>query len=378
MSDCLAKPQAAIRSDGSIEYGGTVIRAWPSLRMRPKRTMEITQEIIWAERGDRFWPFASRIPPLFIGAVRTAPVHAWDLLELAAAAPDRGWELIRQCPALALLTARSCPPDCRDPGDYCASILALSWRQILGALGLPAERRLVRILRKISLPHCGAETLETLRGILRDGHPHLRTLSHLSTITRDTIALMRLSPLMVNPLLLFASGDSDYDEEPVRWCLDTIAWFRDQEEPGRPWPYGKLDPLALARVAARYRRRLGEQGEYLTPFPPPPIPGVPGRITALRDFFSLSREGRQQNNCVEALAPDVLSGRIYVYAVNVRERATLAIRRKTVTGSFEVEDLRGADNAAPSDETERFVGEWLCDNQAEPFKQKIHHECECL
>jgi hypothetical protein len=182
----------------------------------------------------------------------------------------------------------------------------------------------------------------------------------------------------VNAHLLFATSDSDYDEEPVRWCLDTIARFRDQEEPGRPWPYGKLDPSALARVAARYRRRLGEQGEYLTPFPPPPIPGVPGRITALRDFFSLSREGRQQNNCVEALAPDVLSGRIFVYAVTVRERATLAIRRKTVTGRFEVEDLRAADNAAPSDETERFVGEWLCDHQAEPFKLKIHHECECL
>jgi len=356
-----------VRDDGCIQCGVTVIAPWPSLRIAPARTTTLAREILWAERGDRLWPFTASIPRSLLQLLRTVPSNGWELLELAAAAPERGCEMIRQCPALAVLIADSCPPDCADRAAWLCRILDLTWTQALGAIGLPAERRIVRILRKLPVEHCHYDIVEILAAACRSRHPHLRILSHLPRITRDTGALLKLPPEMTNAHLLLASTKSNYDEEPVRWCLDAVAWFREQELPGRPWPYGRLDAMALGRIEARYRIRFGNDGEFWAPFPPPPIPGVPGRIAALRDFWRLVAEGNQQSNCAEIYAPEIVAGRSYLYSVSVLERATLAIRRKRETGLWVVDDLRAKDNAPPSELTKRYVDEWLRGNQPGSF-----------
>jgi hypothetical protein len=356
--------EPSVRGDGCLQYGATVIEPWPSLRITPIRTTALVREILWAEPGDRVWPFTARIPRMLRQRLQRAPTNAWDLLELAAAAPERGCEMVRQCPALAILIAGSCLPDCVNRSAHLCRMLDLTWRQATGAVGLPAKRRIVRILRKLPIEHCHENTVEILATACRSRHPHLHILSHLPRITRDTVAILKLPLGMTNSRLLLASANSDYDEDPVRWCLDAVAWFREREHPGRPWPYRQLDYLALTRVAQKFRARYGEDGEFLTPFPPPPIPGVPGRITALRDFWRLVAEGHQQCNCVEIYAPEIVTGRSYVYAVTVCERATLAIRRRPGRDGWQVDDLRAVNNAAPSETTQRFVEDWLKEHQS--------------
>jgi hypothetical protein len=69
-----------------------------------------------------------------------------------------------------------------------------------------------------------------------------------------------------------------------------------------------------------------------------------------------------QKNCVRAFIEDIIAGNFYAYAVTVRERATLALRRLGDSDTWVVADLRGYDNWEPSAETENFVKAWLSEN----------------
>ena len=344
--------------DGCIQCGPTVIEPWPSLRMIPVRVLTCTEQIVWAKPGDALWRFTERIPLPLLEVVKTVSGCSWELLELAASSPKRGPEMIVSCPALAVLIVSSLPPHQNDRLDQLGTLLRMRWREILIELGLPNEPRVLRILRKMPLEHCHRLTVGCLADAIRSRHPHLRMLTHLPKITRDTIGLLRHAPEKINAHLFLASSASDYNEERVTWIVDTITWFRDQERAGRPWPYGHLTAEGLARVEETFRVRYGDGSEHLTPFPEPPISGVPGRITALRDFAAVVAEGDEQVNCAESYIPDILVGKCYIYSVKVLETATLALRR-TADGAWVVDDVRARNNQPPSRETVAYVEEWL-------------------
>ena len=365
MSDSASatQPTICVRADGCVQFGTTIIEPWPSLRMTPPGNVVLSQAVFSAKPGDQLWAFVSHIPPRLLQRAREAPAYRWTLLELAAASPERGEELIFACPALALLVARSCPDDCEDHAGYFRDFLSRSWRSMLDALLLPAEARWIRVLRKMPLAHCTEWTLETLAEALRKRHPHLRVLCHLPQVTCDTVALMDLQPSLVTPRLLLASAWSNADAEPVRWCVETVSWFREEEMPGRPWPYRGLDAAALARVEARFRELYGDQGEGLETFPPPPFPGIPGEIMPLCDRWALIKEGEEQRNCIAGYGQDVVDGFCYVYSVRVAERATLLLRRLEEQTPWLVWDLRAEGNQPASEGTETVVADWLEANQ---------------
>jgi hypothetical protein len=269
--------------------------------------------------------------------------------------------LLLNCPALAVLLVQSVAARAGDRSNQFRDLLGLRWRDLAKDLGLSAKPKAIRLLRKIPVLHCHRFTVSALADAIKSRHPHVRLLSHLPKITRDTVALLRLSPEKVNAHLLLASSSSDYDEEPVTWCVDNIGFYREVEGPGRPWPYGRLDAEDLKRVEAILRDRHSDGLEHLTPFPEPPVPGVPGRITALRDSRDVAREGDEQVNCAESYLPAIIKGRNFLYSVTVLERATLALRR-TSQGRWILEDLRAQNNQAPSRETQYFVDEWMAAN----------------
>jgi hypothetical protein len=281
-----------LRPDGCLACGSTVIESWPSLRMRPERSLSIAQAILKAQRGDPLWPFVVRIPARLRELACRAPGRGWELLELAAAAPERGAELIRQCPALALLIVQSHTTARGSTDDYYSRILVLTWRQILGTLGLPAERRYVRILRKLPLGHCDDATLGSLAAAMAQRHPHLRILSHMPRVSADTVALLTLPPPLTNGRLLQHSGSSRVGEMPVYWCVETVSCLRELEFPGREWCYHGLDLNRLQKVEYRLRSMLDE-GDPMALFPEPPLPGVPGFVTPLTNYAS-SRKFRHE------------------------------------------------------------------------------------
>jgi hypothetical protein len=355
--------QPIIRADGGIQNGRIIYEPWPSLAIVPQRDLGLCEEIIWAKPGDRLWPFTRRIPFKIVSDVKGIPCHNWRLLELAATSPERMGDMIRRCPALAVLVVQSHGPSDEPRADWMREIAVMRWREILENLGLPPKRRVIRLLKKLPAAHCREQTVNALAEAIRAKHPYVRILSHLSQITRDTVALLRMDRSMVSSLILIASSASDYDEEPTAWLVDNVRFLISGDPVRRGWPYRQLDAETLARVETRLRWQHSAAGcELLAPFPRPPIAGIPGKIEPLRDYRSLGEEADLQKNCVRAFIEDIISGNFYAYAVTVRERATLALRRLGDSETWVVADLRAYDNWEPSEETEHFVTAWLSEN----------------
>jgi len=357
------RQEVSVNADGSIECGINRIEAWPSLRMTSGRDIACVHGIIWATPGDALWPFTERIPTQLLKVAKSIPGYSWQLLELVAAFPERGAVLLTECPALAVLIVRSKVSQKGDPAERYRDLLSLKWRHILSELGLPGSRRVLRILLKVPALHCQPIIIVRLAEAIKTRHPHVRLLSHLPKITSDTISLLRASPEKVNAHLLLASTASGYGQENITWCMDTVSWFYADENPGKPWPYGRLNASELARVQAMFLRRDCDGFEHSNVFPPPPVTGIPGQITALQNVASITTEADEQVNCAVSYIPDIVHGQCYLYSVSFMERATLVLRVNS-TGCWTVDELRAQKNQDVSPATESFVHSWLA-SQAE-------------
>jgi len=355
-----------ILPDGSLQIGENVIAPWPSLAMTPQRSMEDTEMIVWSHTDDAVWPFTAQIPGEVRALVQALPARNFQVLEFAASAPTHAIEILRQCPALAVLLVGRYSPILGPRREFFRKVAIGSWLDALATLGLPRQRSTLRMLMKVPARHCELFSLRRFTDAVQMQHPHLRILRHLPRISRDTIALLGQPPDRVNAHLFRASCDSDYDEEPIKTCVESVGAFREQERPGGRWPYAHLNAVMLAGVEAEFRRRAGELLYDGTPFPSPPFPGVPGRITPLASFASVATEGDTQQNCSISLVPEIIHGTHYIYTVTVRERATLAIRRSSDRHHWVVEDLRGFRNSAPSHASKIFVANWLSEHGATP------------
>jgi len=130
-----------------------------------------------------------------VGAI---PCHQDSLVALAV--HKRGRVLLAHCPALAVLVVLS---GAKLPGEARAlhgqKLAALPWCEILAHVGLPARRKVLRTLSKLSAAHCHVHTVRKLRKILADSnHPSSHLLPQLPRLTRDTVSLLQLDPSLVS------------------------------------------------------------------------------------------------------------------------------------------------------------------------------------
>jgi hypothetical protein len=361
-----------LRADGCLALGEAIIEPWPSLRITGQfYSRQLHGLILITKPDDPWWPFVDAIPLPLREMARIVPDCAWHLVELVAADSQCGSTLLVEAPALAVLIVCSLVAWPGDRTERMRRLLPLRWHDILGEHSLPRERRLLRLFRKLPIYHCQPNTVMTLADAIRRGHPHIRLLSHLPRVTQDTVSLLHFPAELVNAHLLLASSQSEPGQEPVSRCVETVTWFREVEGPGRHWPYGHLTAQDLARVEEAFRARHTEGGNL--PFPEPPLPDVPGRITALRDSRAVESEGDQQLNCAAGFIPDIIRYTKYLYSITVMERATLALRREK-SGRWALEDLRAKNNRPPSWETTNFVEAWLAAHQPET-KPSTEEDC---
>ncbi len=112
-------------------------------------------------------------------------------------------------------------------------------------------------------------------------------------------------------------------------------------------------------VSEHYRRRVRQliEANACGPacFPPPPVPGIPGRIEPVTSASDLVDEGEMQGNCVASYAGRVREGNLYIYRVLKPERATLSITRSGPFAEWEIGELECRFNTDVSEETEELV-----------------------
>lgn len=350
--------QPTIRADGAIEYEDAVYEPWPSLRIIANTKSElIVDDIVGARPGDLLWTFMERIPESVREAVGSLPVYRWPLLQLCAANPERGLDLIHRCPALAILVAESKMLWHRANSRYFASVLARRWRDIAGEVGLPATKSSVQVLSRLERASCQLSVIHALRERMRS--PWLRVVRHLPRISRDTVALLGLPPEIVSPRLLAESINTPPDEERVAWCAQTVRFLRREFYGEGSWPYGNCSFQELTRIERRLLRLHRDDPDTLAEFPPPPFPGIPGVIEPIQNADALAQEGEQQLNCSYEFLGDILHRESFLYRLHAPERATLALRFDRGELRWVIDDLKARDNRAAAGMTLAFVQHWL-------------------
>lgn len=354
--------EPVILPDGSLQCGNVVHEPWPSLRIKPLRSLGFMSEILRAQPGSAFWHYTQAVPKEIFALARAMPCAPFSSLELCGADPERGRDMLEHCPALAgLIIASYSRAKFGDRRAYFAAALKKPWREIVAGLDLPPVPGTVRVLSKLPRDQCRAVNLRRLCDVLRrKDHRWRHVLPHLPMVTADTLTLLSLDPKMVSPRLLFASSKASYDEEPVSWTLSSIQSLRKELNDSQPWPYSGLDFEALKLVEGRLTD-LVHPGDAIV-FPAPPIPGRQGEIVPLEDWESLTREADGQNNCALTFVAGILSNSAYLYKILRPERATLALTRNAENDAWSIHDLRAADNAEVSAATSAFVRAWFDQN----------------
>ena len=112
-----------------------------------------------------------------------------------------------------------------------------------------------------------------------------------------------------------------------------------------------------AEMSADYQKLDGLKKEHGV-LPPPPLPGMKGKIVSLRTQAELVEEGREQKNCIATYAAGVAAAKCFIYRVLHPGRATLCIRRQS-DGNWGISELEASCNRKVDYATQEFVKQWL-------------------
>lgn len=289
----------------------------------------------------------------------------WHMLALLARCPGAD-DLAVSNPALAFCLASNWafhkPAVCQ-PLRAARHLVYKKQRQILEWLGFPGTESTRQILCKIPPESMTVEFLAVVRGAIRSPE-WSRPLGFMKRITEDVFRIITtpdLSAVATFSLL------EEISQEP-RPDRNTVMAFqiRDILRMG-----GVLSrKISRLRSVAQVNQLHDELAFDLNlrdtinggALPPPPFPGVDGKIEPLETCRELMIEGREQHHCVASYADEVRCGHVYIYRMLKPERATLAIISRR--GSWWLDDIRGCCNANVQPESLNTVMEWLRSHQS--------------
>lgn len=319
-----------------------------------------------------FAAFRAELPPSFLPHVERFPSHQWPLLVLLHGSP-KSIDLAASTPVLAWCLANN--HYFRERQAKTSGLLAVihshqKQRDILEWLGFPGTDSVVRLMRKIQ-PEAAAPTLLSgLRLVLQSKDFIPDGFNHLKSINAGILALVSqpaffplLSPSLLEEvsesageteypqvasrlmdiLTIYKAAETACPSHPLRSIAQTEALLLEAEqsyqahlqrvaEEARLQAARLRDARRLA-VTQRERERRHQQAVLRAlktgkaSFPVPPIPGTES-IVPLTNSDELTKESREQVNCVRTYAYHVAEGHTYIYRILAPERATLSIVRR--------------------------------------------------
>jgi hypothetical protein len=242
-------------------------------------------------------------------------------------------------------------------------------RALLKLLKLPDSAAIVKLLKKIPPESVDRRLWPALLTALRkpDGSSS-KLLAHVPSINLGVMELIltpHIRAALTPGLLEEVATDpkEKYRGAAVRMICDTVA-MREELDDARPLPAMKsIAQLRRyhAETSADYQKLDGLRKEHGV-LPPPPLPGMKGKIVPLRTQAELVEEGREQKNCVATYAAGVAAGKCFIYRVLHPSRATLCIRRQS-DGNWGISELEASCNRKADHATHEFVKQWL-----EPYR----------
>jgi hypothetical protein len=348
--------QPIVDQDGSIRHGYVTYEPWPSLKIYGEGSIFLTNAIISAGPHDKLWPATRLIPERVRLAVKMVPAHQWALLRMCAHWTQDGIILVERCPALALLL---CEKESFNYPNYFTTRPTGRWLDLCGNVGLPRTKAALNILLKLRPEQCHMATIRCVAEMLKSRNPWLKTLSHLCSITRDTVAVLRLPADMISAKLLMNTVGTPPDEERVAWIVGAVRYLHAEFSPGKPWPYLNCNLTELSRIERTIMTKHDTRFKIKILFPYPPISGIPGQIEPIINSEMLFDEGGKQDNCSANFFEDIQQGNCYIYRLLAPERATVRIVRESESDPWRLIEAHSKSNESISATTEAYLRNWF-------------------
>ena len=312
------------------------------------------------QRRKAFDAFRFSLPKEIAKVLEPFRSHQWPLLVLLAH-DKRVLDLAAANPVLAYAVANWY-------ADYPRSRLdfgRMPQRDLLKLLRLPDSAAIVKLFRKIPPESVDQRLWPALLAALRqpDGASS-KLLSHVPAVNLGVMELI-LTPQIrgaLTPTLLeeVAADPKEKYRGAVASMIGDIVAMR-QELGGGHLLTGIKSVERLRQIhteLAEDFHKLATMRRELGLLPPPPIPGIEGKIIPLRTQAELMAEGREQKNCVATYGATVADKKCYIYRVLFPGRATLCIRRQT-DGNWGISQIEASCNRPVDGATREFVRQWL-------------------
>ena len=282
--------------------------------------------------------------------------RAWHVLTLLARVPE-AVELAESNRAVAWILASSRDfRTCAQPMRRARRLVRLPRHELLGELGRPRRRAVVRLLVKVT-PDALARVADllTLRDRCHD-EDFLREAGHLKVVTRDVLQLLADERIARWATPALWREVAALPEQP-RWLTRATVPQLLEQALERATDLGvALPPVTslrhLERLHADLRggldRLAEEKGFARLSFGRPPLePPDDVAMHPLRDFAELREEGEWMHHCigspVQRYVRAIAAGTGYAWHVQ-RPDATVFAER--VAGRWELSEVRGFCNAA--------------------------------
>ncbi|MFA0465439.1 PcfJ domain-containing protein [Vibrio breoganii] len=330
-------------------------------------------EMLLTFEGAEQW--ISEVPEGIYDSTSVYPEHQFQMLYLAANYSP-AIDLLNSRPILLALICDKCSVDSAEA----ARLVRLGQRQILAELGLEHTKSALKFLDKVVKNERLCTSLSIVKSLLHPVEKRYQRFSHYRELSHSAVIIDHTYPFLTGTKLgmALASDRSNRDYSMSAYFADTL---RLGEAIGIDDPISVIERLpSLDKLRELHDRWSDQRMQIRFELQQPKNTDVPylnsfklqENIEHIANYQQLCDEAKEQRHCISIYHNRLVSGNYLAFRLLSPERMTIGIKRiSTKQFPFEIDQICGARNARPTEETRQIIYDWFESNrqsyQSTPF-----------
>jgi hypothetical protein len=306
----------------------------------------------------------------------TAPFaeHQYQMLWLAANC-EPALQILLSRPVLLLLICEQCCVDNQQALAFCL----LGQRQILSALGYHSSKAALKFIDKLTLTYQREADLLHVKRQLDVRFCHFSRFKHYQQINLNALSVDHMYPFFTGtPLGLDLAFNQQQGRSQLMAYLNdtlhmgiTLGIFDPLQRVSQLSSISDLRQLHDRWVVERNEMELVKTRPQNADFAYPQLLTANGQIKPISHYDELVAEGREQGHCIAIYHQSIANGHYCAFKMAKPERMTIGIKiTKTQPLMCEIDQIRGASNSMPSEQTREIVYQWFEQTKAQLKQRK--------
>lgn len=318
----------------------------------------------------------SSIPKLLLTNSSLFPDHQFQMLWLASNSINAK-DILAIRPVILAMICERYPID----NDKALRLVELGQRQIMVHLGFASTKSALKFIDKLDLTYERTSEIFHVMKLLDVRTSHFKRFSHYSRINFPCLSLDNTHPFLTGTHLGRSVAETrNTTRLKVTLCIqDTLLLGL---------TLGVQDPMSLIInlktyqalidlhddwVERRNALRLKEMIPVDAEIPYPIHLQNVECVERIIDYYDLCKEGEEMHHCISVYHDSISRGRYVAFRLSNPERMTIGL--KVVPNKifpYEIDQISGLRNKIPSEETRKFVFDWLKGEQDKAKEIRIN------